>query len=169
MSKLSGPIVFTATAEMAKSMKVFKAGATYVAHRAVAVAIASSGSSPAEATQKVTKKATKKATKKRATKKKKDATKDATKDVTKDVKLVTRKKAFLRSNAAPKMIVKFVRKNEGCNMTDIESHTKLPQATIRRALNSAREEGTLRTEGQRRGLRYFAVISEPAQGDATTN
>lgn len=165
MSKQSGPIVFTATAEMAKSMKVFKAGATYVAHRAVAVAL---GSNESTTTRRSTKKATtKKATTKvvAAKKKKKTKKKVAKKAIAKKVI----KKAIKRSKVNPKMIVKFVRQNEGCNMTDIEGHTKLPQATIRRVLNSARELGSIRTEGQRRGLRYFSAAQQAAEATASSN
>jgi hypothetical protein len=54
------------------------------------------------------------------------------------------------------VIVKFVKANPGTNMTAIEAHTKLPQVDIRKALNDAREDGSIRTEGQRRGLTYFA-------------
>lgn len=55
----------------------------------------------------------------------------------------------------PEVVVQFVRANSGCNMTDIEKSVKMPQADIRKALNVARESGEIRTEGQRRGLRYF--------------
>ena len=81
------------------------------------------------------------------------------------------KKAKKRSTIKPELIVKFVRKNEGCNMTDIEGHTNLPQATIRRVLNSAREAGDIRTEGQRRGLRYFvgSAASVTSGDDASSN
>jgi hypothetical protein len=56
---------------------------------------------------------------------------------------------------SPDNVVKFVKANPGCNMTQIEVGTKMPQADIRKALNTAREAGSIRTEGQRRGLRYF--------------
>jgi hypothetical protein len=62
-------------------------------------------------------------------------------------------------------VVKFVKANPGTNMTQIEVGTKLPQAEIRNALNVAREAGSIRTEGQRRGLRYFAGgVSPPTAG-----
>lgn len=158
MSKQSGPIVFTATPEMAKSMKVFKAGAVYVAQRAAAVAISSNGST-ATATQRAPRKASKKKKKtKKVTKKaskKKKVSKRVTKKTSKKVAKKTSKKASKGSLVKPEMIVKYVRQNAGCNMTDIEGHTRLPQATIRRFLNAAREQGHIRTEGQRRGLRYF--------------
>jgi hypothetical protein len=165
VSKQSGPIVFAATAEMAKSMKVFKAGAVYVAHRAAAVAIVDIKSTTTKSSQ-TTKKTTKKKATKKATKKK--ATKKATK------KKATKKKATKKTGKTikPEMIVKYVRKNEGCNMTDIEGHTNLPQSSIRRILNAARESGAIRTEGQRRGLRYFmgaqATASATTDGDSTS-
>jgi len=158
MSKQSGPIVFTATPEMAKTMKVFKAGATYVAHQASAVALAV-GSPPTTRSSRTTKPA--KTAKKKVSKK---TAKKATKKTAKKVAKKTTKKVGKKATVKPGMIVKFVRKNEGCNMTDIEGHTNLPQAVLRRILNSARESGVIRTEGQRRGLRYF--VGAPESADA---
>jgi len=165
VSKQSGPIVFAATAEMANSMNVFKAGSVYVAHLAAAVAFVDPKSSPTKSSRTTKKTTKKKVTKKKVTKKK--AKKKAKKVTKKATKKVTKKKA--KKTIRPEMIVKFVRKNEGCNMTDIEGHTNLPQPTIRRILNAARESGEIRTEGQRRGLRYFvgAPANDTTDGGST--
>jgi len=167
VSKQTGYVVFTATAEMAKQMpKVFKAGATYVAQRATAVAVEPT---PLRSTKKrSTKKKTKKRVAKTLKKKKKVAKKKvakkkvAKKKVAKKVaKKTATAKSTKRKPIRPDVIIGFVRKNEGCNMTDIEGHTRLPQTAIRRVLNTAREAGSIRTEGQRRGLRYFVDSGQP--------
>lgn len=160
MSNANGMIVFTATPEMAKQMKGFKSGATYVAQRATVVGIGQAAPTT-RSNKKATKKVTKKVAKKVAGKPK--ATK-ATKKVTKKKVKATKRKAV-----KPEVILKFVRNNEGCNMTAIEGHTNLPQATIRRILNSARAEGSIRTEGQRRGLRYYAGAAPAASGGSESN
>ena len=153
MSKQSGVVVFTATPEMAKQMpKVFKTGATYVAQRATAVALGPTPRKKRATTKKATKKTGQKVTKKRLTRKKQQAAKPVAKPVAKSTK---------RKPIRPDLIIGFVKKNEGCNMTDIEGHTNLPQTTIRRVLNTARESGKIRTEGQRRGLRYFVGGGAP--------
>jgi len=175
MSSQSGFIVFTATPEMAQQTKVFKSGVTYVAQRAVAVA--QTGSAPASAVKAggrkktssrkastksaTTKKAARKTTAKKATTKKvtKKAAASKPAKASKREKAATAKrplKSTARKTDKPEIIVQYVRANEGCNMTDIERSTKLPQAAIRRILNTARDAGAVRTEGQRRGLRYFA-------------
>lgn len=178
MSSQNGFIVFTATPEMAQQTKVFKAGVTYVAQRAVAVAQSSATSSASSSKtagrtktaakkKKIAKRAVKKtATKKRLTKK---VTKKAAVKLSKRAQAATAKrplKATARSAAKPEIIVQYVRDNEGCNMTDIERSTKLPQATIRRILNTAREGGEVRTEGQRRGLRYYSGAGVTPAGGA---
>ena len=175
MSKHDGPIVFTVSPEMAKSMKVFRAGETYVAHRATAVVGVGEGTSTRTppkkkaAKKKVAKKTTKKKVTKKASKRKPKTKKAPSKKKStpkkKTKKKVTKKaskpKALKKKTVKPDIIVKFVRENEGCNMTDIEASTKMPQAAIRRVLNQEREKGSIRTEGQRRGLRYFIGKSSP--------
>jgi len=143
MSK-SGFAVIVAGPDLAKAMpKMFKQGASYVIASAkvfgqpVAVAKAPKAAKPAKTSNKAAKapKAAKPA--KTAKPAKASAHKGGHKD---------------HSDA----IVKFVKANPGTNMTAIEAHTKLPQVDIRKALNDAREDGSIRTEGQRRGLTYFA-------------
>jgi hypothetical protein len=183
MSKQNGYVVFTATHEMAKQMpKVFKAGATYVAQQASAVAVGSSSTSTSgPPTRKATAKkesAKKKLAKKRASTKKatkvvkKASTKKATKRVAKKAaaaKAPAEPKATTRKAIKPDLILGYVKKHEGCNMTDIESHTKLPQPVIRRILNNARDAGEIRTEGQRRGLRYFYGSEAPVAASASAD
>lgn len=65
------------------------------------------------------------------------------------------------------VILKFVKQNPGTNMTAIEASTKLPQADIRRTLNSAREAGVIRTKGQRRGLTYYAAGASSSTAPAS--
>ena len=182
MANSNGVTIITATAEMAKQMKVFKQGETYIVQKVSSIYIdpqASSTPDSAQTTKKpkakvvtkgVAKKADKGPTAKTGSKAtasvtdaKANATETYSKKVTKRVsKKVAKKvakvkvKATTRKSIKPEIILTFVRKNDGCNMTAIEAATKLPQATIRRMLNSARDSGNIRTEGQRRGLRYFA-------------
>ena len=163
MSNQNGPIVFTATPEMASQMKVFKAGATYIAQRAGAVHLGEPAqASPSRkaaanpAPKKVKPKMIKKQVTKKASKPKAAVAKKVAKKVTKAPK------ASKREMLTPDIVVKFVRENEGCNMTDIEQAVNHPQATIRRVLGAAREDGSVRTEGQRRGLRYFVGASTGA-------
>jgi len=185
VSSKSGPVVFTATPEMAKQMpKIFKVGATYVAQRAAAVSVGDTSSSPAKATRrratkkvatkkaskpkrkkKVTKKAAKKTPKKKkVTKKQKKTTKKAPKKKVKAGLKVTKRRPI-----KPEIIIQYVNDNAGCNMTDIERSTKMPQTAIRRVLNSARDAGAIRTEGQRRGLRYFAGSEDAKPVAAATS
>ncbi len=161
MSSSNGYVVFTATPEMAKQMpKVFKAGATYVAQRATAIAV---GGGSVTTTKNAPR--TKPSTKKKVEKKAKVAKKVAKKVTKKVAKKVAKKgdspkialvKETKRKPVRPDVVLSFVRSNAGCNMTDIEGAVSLPQAVIRRILNSAREAGEIRTEGKRRGLHYFA-------------
>jgi len=182
MTNQSGPVVFTITPAMAQGVKPFRVGDTWVAHKATTVALGEAVA-PRVTTQKAAKKT---AAKKKKTAAKKASKPKVTKKVTKKTskpkvtkKQSTRQEKVSKANPAvakstkrkpvrPDLIIGFVRKNEGCNMTDIEGHTKLPQGTIRRILNSARENGDIRTEGQRRGLRYYAG-SEAATATASTD
>jgi predicted RNA-binding protein with PIN domain len=166
VSNPNGFIVFTVTPDLAKQMKGFKSGATYVAQRAVAVVnvgeasaknTRKKASSKKTATKRVTKKASKKTGRKAAVKKT-TASKATSRKATKKATV----KSTKRSSLTPDIVIKFVRENEGCNMTDIERSVKHPQAAIRRVLNSARSDGLITTEGQRRGLRYFAGNVAPA-------
>lgn len=173
MSKSNGPIVFTVTPEMAKQMKGIKAGETYVAHKATAVygGTTVSGGSKSSSTKTRTSKqktSTKKASAKKTATKKASAKKTTR---TKATKKVAKKKvkATKRKAVKPEVIISYVKNNEGCNMTDIEGAVKLPQATIRRILNSARADGVIRTEGQRRGLRYFAGATSSVSGGDSQN
>jgi hypothetical protein len=136
--------VIVAGPELAKAMpKTFKAGASYVVASANVL-----GNGTSHATTKRAAKSSK-PTGKVKVKKAAIATKPA-----KPAK--TPKAGGRKGSATPDTIVKFVKANPGTNMTAIEAHAKLPQADIRKALNTARELGLIRTEGQRRGLRYFA-------------
>lgn len=144
VSKQTGPLVFTATPEMAKQMpKIFRAGITYVANRAVVTDFGSSPQTPKPIKKKKT----------APTKKVTDGAKKKKKKTIKRARKVA--KSTKRKLIKPDLIIDFIRENEGCNMTAIEGHTHLPQITIRRILNLARNNGEIRTEGQRRGLRYF--------------
>ncbi|MGD9725362.1 MAG: hypothetical protein AB7L09_03025 [Nitrospira sp.] len=150
-----GFIVFTATPEMAKqSNGALRSGVTYAAQRATVAAAPSSTKKVTKKSAKVAKKVTKKAAKKIAKKVTKKVAKKA------KVKAQPAPKATPRKAVRPDAVVKFVRENDGCNMTDIERSVKLPQAALRRILNTARENGEITTTGQRRGLRYH--ITAPA-------
>ena len=149
MSSKNGPLVFTATPEMAAQMpKIFRSGVTYVAQQAAAVAIEGATTTRTTRVSKKTKTTKKKASKKASKTTKKKASKKASKK--------SPAKATRRKSIKPEIVLQYVKDNQGCNMNDIEWHTKMPQAAIRRVLNAAREAGEIRTEGQRRGLRYFS-------------
>lgn len=174
MSKQDGPIVFTVTSER-QMPKVFKTGATYVAQKASAVAIESVASSQtkgrttrssaktsdATGRKKTTKKSSTAGRKKKNKTTKTKSTKSNSKRIAKSsssaraTKVSKKPKSTKRKPVKPEVIVHYVQNNDGCNMTDIEGAVKLPQAIIRRILNTARDSGSIRTEGQRRGLRYF--------------
>ena len=151
MSKQSGYIVFKATPEMVRQIpNVFKKEATYVAREASVVSLG-----PNNAKQENEKTSTEEhSTPKNNGRKINKFSKSLTKN-TKPTKSNTTPKHTKRSPIKPDIIVDYVKDNEGCNMADIEVAIELPQSTIRRILNSARKSGTIRTEGQRRGLRYF--------------
>jgi hypothetical protein len=138
VSKQTGFAICRATPEMAKQMpNIFKAGDVYLVQRATAVALG-------DEEPKVSRSTSKKHSTRRGS-----------------AKTTRAPRATKRKPVKPEIILQFVRENAGCNMTDIERDTRMPQAGIRRVLNSAREDGTVRTEGQRRGLRYFAGSPEP--------
>lgn len=166
MSKQSGLFVFTATPEMAQALpKVFRPGMTYIAQRADSVIAAARPSTTGRKAGGST--TGKKVTKASTTGKKVSKTSSPKPSVNKAPKGARGKKAV-----SPEVVVQFVRDNEGCNMTQIEAATKMAQPAIRKALNDAREAGLIRTEGQRRGLRYFAttaVASSPTTSDKPEN
>lgn len=154
-----GFAVIVAGPELAKAMpKMFKSGASYVV---------ASASVLGERTTTTTKQATKA---KPGPKPKGSPIK--TQKGTKPAKAAKPTRATApkatRKAAGGTDIVKFVKQNPGCNMTQIEVGTKMAQTEIRKALNAAREAGTLRTEGQRRGLRYFPATGGGAPAQAPT-
>lgn len=157
----NGPIVFTATPEMAKQTnRALRSGVTYVAQQAK---VAKQDDTTA------TKSSRKSSTKKKTTAKKKAAKKTTKKKVTKKTaakktkgKAKSAPKSTKRDVVKPEAVIKFVRENDGCNMTDIEQAIKAPQAKLRRVINAAREAGQITTTGQRRGLRYH-IGSESAE------
>lgn len=152
MSK-QGFAVIVAGPELAKAMpKTFKQGASYVV--ASATVLGERTTTKASVTAKATK--AKPGPKPKAGLVK---TQKATKPTKAAKPTRTTAPKASRKAATGTDVVKFVKQNPGCNMTQIEVGTKMSQADIRKALNSAREGGTIRTEGQRRGLRYF-----PASG-----
>jgi isochorismate synthase EntC len=182
MAKSHDVTILTATAEMAKQMKVFKSGETYVILRASSIYTdhRSSNQTTSSQTVKRTKKPKTTTVSKRVTERptaKKVKTKNNVKGVvsekaTKKVKkkVIKKKvKATTRKSIKPDLILTFVKKNDGCNMTAIAVATKLPQAAIRRVLNSARDNGSIRTEGQRRGLRYFANAQAGGSADGASD
>ena len=161
MINSNGFIVFTVTPELAKQMKGLTSGATYIAQRATAVVtvvntseVSTQNTPKADVKQTTTKRVNKKAGRKAASKSK-VVDQKVVKKVVKKVAKKAIAKATKRLSLTPDIVVTFVRENEGCNMTDIERSVGHPQATIRRVLNSARNDGLITTEGQRRGLRYF--------------
>lgn len=165
----NGFIVFTATPEMAKqSNRALRSGVTYVAQRATVAKMAESSSSVDNKKTSTKRSTKKKVTKKASTRKsnKKTAKKASTRKTS--TKKSTSPKSTRRKSVKPEAIIKFVHENDGCNMTDIERATKLPQATLRRMINSAREAGAITTTGQRRGLRYHigSVSAEPVMSGA---
>lgn len=156
VSKQSGLFVFTATPELAKAMpKIFRQGATYTVQRADTVIEAvrpNAGTKKVASTTSV-----KKTTKKVGKPGKSQASKVVKSTAPKLAK--AGKGGRGKKAASPEVVVQFVRDNDGCNMTQIEAATKMAQPDIRKALNDAREAGLIRTEGQRRGLRYFAIAA----------
>jgi hypothetical protein len=147
MSKLNGYIVFKATSEMAKQMpNVFKEGATYVAQEASVVSL---DNKTTYQVSNVSSKMDNSDTESNVESKEIESNKLLTPKHPKNTKYTK------RNPIKPNIIINYVKDNEGCNMTDIEVEVGAPQATIRRILNTARKAGTIRTEGQRRGLRYF--------------
>lgn len=159
MSKRGGLFVFTATPEMAQALpKIFKKGETYIAQRADTVIAAAGGTESRKTAPAGQKKAAKAPAKKAGRPAKAKApVKAPVKTPAKSGKV-----GRPRKNISPEVVVQFVRDNEGCNMTQIEAAVKMPQAAIRKALNDAREAGQIRTEGQRRGLRYYPTTSVAA-------
>jgi DNA-binding transcriptional ArsR family regulator len=159
MTKSNGLFVFTATPEMAQANpRLFRAGETYTVQRADKVIEAARPSAKRAASagsKKVSKKITKTLGKKKAAKA------SAPKPALKTGKVKSGKRA-----ASPEVVVQFVRDNDGCNMTQIEASTKMAQPAIRKALNDARDAGLIRTEGQRRGLRYYATTATAAPAKA---
>lgn len=158
MSKQSGLFVFTATPELAQAMpKIFRSGSVYTVQRADTVIQTAPGTGPGRraggsvtpSAKKLAKKDTKPTGKSQAAKLTKVPAQKAAPKVIKGGK----------RSASPESVVQFVRENDGCNMTQIEAATRMAQPDIRKALNDAREAGQIRTEGQRRGLRYFAVAA----------
>lgn len=139
--KQSGVFIFTATQELSQAMpKIFKRGETYTVQKVSGVIGAQQQAvqRPAQAPKKGTKKVGRPPKQAKAGQKVGKAPRG-------------------RRGASPEAVLQFVRENEGCNMTQIEAAVKMAQPEIRRVLNEARDAGLIRTEGQRRGLRYFAV------------
>lgn len=152
MSK-QGFSVIVAGPELAKAMpKMFKSGKSYVVANASVLGERTTTTTKQAATTKASKPGPKQG---------KAAKQGKAPKAAKTTKTTAPKAP---KKGASDNVVKFVKANPGCNMTQIEAGTKLPQADIRKALNVARESGAIRTEGQRRGLRYFA---SGASGDQT--
>lgn len=166
----NGFIVFTATPEMAKQTnRALRAGVTYAA-QPVKVA-KQDETAPDKPTQKASTKTAKVKVKASKPAKAPKATKKAASAKVKASKPAKAPKATKRTAVKPDAIIKFVRENDGCNMTDIEQATKAPQAKLRRMLNAARDAGHITTTGQRRGLRYHigAATTEPVASGSDSN
>lgn len=159
----NGVIVITASPEMSQlSGRALRSGVTYVVQEATVVGLPETSGS----VKKTSSSKPKAISKKSASNKPSAKAPVKTKATSAKMKTV---KAAVRKNVQPDVIIAFVRGNAGCNMTDIESSVKAPQAQIRRVLKDARDAGQIRTEGQRRGLRYFAeaVVSDVSSATQT--
>lgn len=157
MSNQSGLFVFTATPDLAQALpKVFKAGVTYTVQRASTINQPAASNKTSKNTSSSPKKTTKHAGKTPAKSSKQDEKR------AKSAAPKTEGKSSKKKGISIDAVVQFVRDNDGCNMTQIEASTRAPQPILRKLLNDARDAGMIRTEGQRRGLRYFASTTASA-------